>query len=72
MILDIIRWLAETAKPWLFSDDTGVDGILDVDLEYLREGFVDEDDGNEDGKTFFGEACDIADEEAEVKGHHDE
>lgn len=72
IFFNIIWWLAETAKSRFFSDDTGMDRILDIDFEYLGEGLVNENDGYEDSKTFFGEACDIADQEAEVKSHHDE
>ena len=37
----------------------------------LGKSFIDEDDGDEDGEDFLGEAWDEAHQEAALKGHND-
>ena len=39
------------------------------DVSDVHKRLVDEDDGDEDGEAFFGEASDVADERAEVERH---
>lgn len=41
--------------------------MWDVNANYLGDGFIDEDNWDENGETFLGESCDVADETAEVQ-----
>lgn len=38
----------------------------------LKEGLIDEDEGDEEGEDLLGEAGDKADQEAPFKGHRDD
>ena len=44
-------------------------GVYFVDL---GEGLVDENDGNQNGEAFLGEAGDVADHVTKVKSHNDQ
>ena len=41
-------------------------------LDGFGESLIDEDDGDEDGKTFLSEARDVAHEETQIECHDDE
>jgi len=53
-------------------DDSDVHGSNVEYLEYLGERLIDEYDGDEYGECFFGESCDVGNQETQVERHYDE
>jgi hypothetical protein len=49
-----------------------VDGVGLCQVDQLFYGFIDEDDTNQGGKRFLGEAGNVADEGAGIRGHQDD
>lgn len=49
-----------------------VDGVVIEGSDHLLDGVVDEDEGDEGGEAFLGEARDVLDDEAGVRGDQDE
>lgn len=48
-----------------------MDGITRGNLKELIEGLIDEDERDEDGKDFLGEAGNVSDQEAALHRHND-
>lgn len=49
-----------------------VDGVVNTQVDQLLQRLVDEDDADERGKRFLGEASDVAHQRAGVCGHQQE
>ena len=49
-----------------------MDRLVFPDVWELVEGLVDEDDGNQTGETFLGEARDVANEETQLECDDDQ
>lgn len=52
--------------------ELGVDRVMICQLDHLLKSVVNEDEANKGGKTFFGEAGEVLDQEAGVGSHENE
>jgi len=54
------------------SDVFFADWVVAIDLGHLAKRLEDEDEGDEYSEALFGEASDVADEETQVEGDHEQ
>lgn len=52
--------------------ELGVDWVMVCQLDHLLESIVNEDEANKGGKTFFGEAGEVLDQEAGIGSDENE
>lgn len=49
-----------------------VDWVIICQLDHLLESIVNEDEANKGGEAFFGEACEVLDQEAGISSNKNE
>lgn len=49
-----------------------VDRVIICQLDHLLESIINEDEANKGGEAFFGEACEVLDQEAGISSNKNE